>query len=256
MATQTQGIPTKPKPKVLVLGGSTQARALVTAIADRYCITLSLAGTTVAPSTAFPNSVTVRRGGFGGVDGLASALRNGHYVACIDATHPYAATMHANAVAACAQTKTPHLRIDRPAWQAPAGAMWIPVQDGAKAVAHVLAQGWRRVFVTTGRVHLDPWRGLGDRVTVIVRSIDPADLTGIDRVEAITQRGPFSIAAEMAILRHCDALVTRNSGGNDAKIQAAVATNTPILVWERPPAPAWVSVPDVPAALAWLAQQV
>lgn len=242
----------KSKPHVLVLGGSAQARQLIAAIADAYAVTLSLAGTTKAPSTQFPASVTRRTGGFGGVAGLVAYLEEAGVDAVIDATHPYAAQMHHNAAAACAQAGVPHLRLERPAWAPPAEAQWIEVDGGAEAVNIVCANGWQRVFVTTGRVFLDPWRGLGPGITVVVRSIDPADLTGIDQVEAITQRGPFTLDDEIAILQGCDALVTRNSGGDDAKIRAAVATNTPILAWRRPPLPACATVPDVAGAIAWL----
>lgn len=237
----------------MVLGGSTQARHLVDQLAGRYALTLSLAGATREPHMAYPPSVQLRSGGFGGIPGLVHYLRANRIAALIDATHPYAATMHHHAATACALVDVPHLRLDRPPWQPPPQVQWIDVADGSEAVARVRNEGWQRIFVTTGRVHLAPWRGLGDAITVIVRSIDPADLTGIDRVEAITGRGPFALADEMAILDTCDALVTRNSGGPDTKIQAAVATHTPILVWRRPPLPACDTVSEVADAIAWLA---
>lgn len=240
------------KSRVLVLGGSTQARQLINAIAADYAVTLSLAGTTRAPMPNLPATIDRRSGGFGGVNGLVAYLRETGVDAVIDATHPYAAQMHHNAASACTQAEVPHLRLERPAWTPPTGAQWIEVDDGYAAVAMVRAHGWHRVFVTTGRIFLEPWRGLGPDITVVVRSIDPADLSGIDQVEAITQRGPFSLEDEIAILQDCDALVTRNSGGDDAKIRAAVATNTPILVWQRPPLPACTTVSDVAGALAWI----
>lgn len=252
MAKEIHENPTISKPHVLVLGGSTQARHLIGAIAEDYAVTLSLAGTTRTPSANLPTTINRRTGGFGGVDGLVRYLGAHHVDALIDATHPYAAQMHHNAVAACTQAGVPQLRLERPAWQAPTGVTWIEVDGGADAVDQVRTHGWRRIFVTTGRVFLDPWRGLGPDITVVVRSIDPADLTGIDQVEAITQRGPFSVDDEIAILRDCDALVTRNSGGDDAKIRAAVQTHTPIVVWRRPPLPPCTTVPDVDGAIAWL----
>ena len=246
-----------PKPEaltnVLVLGGSTQARQLVHTIDPAYTVTLSLAGTTRNSSATYPPHVHVRVGGFGGAAGLAAYLKAHQIGALIDATHPYADTMHHHAVRACTATHTPYLRLDRPAWTPPPGATWIEVDGGGAAVETVLAQGWQRVFVTTGKMHLDPWRGLGEQVTVIVRSIDPADVHGIDRVETITQRGPFKVEDEQAILATCDAMVTRNSGGDEAKIRAAVTTNTPIVVLARPTLPPCETVSEVSDALAWLA---
>lgn len=256
MSKKVKVNPTMTKPHVLVLGGSTQARQLISTIADDYTITLSLAGTTRTPSPILPKTIQRRTGGFGGVNGLAAYLHDARVDAVVDATHPYAAQMHHNAVNACAQMCLPHLRLERPAWVPPAGAIWIEVEGGEAAVDQVRTHGWRRVFVTTGRVFLDPWRSLGPDITVVVRSIDPADLTGIDRVEAITQRGPFTLDDEVAILRECDALVTRNSGGDDAKIRAALLTQTPILVWRRPPLPPCTTVPDVSGVITWLRQTV
>ncbi|WP_336249757.1 precorrin-6A/cobalt-precorrin-6A reductase [Stomatohabitans albus] len=244
------GVPARPH--VLILGGSTQARHLTEALADQVAITLSLAGTTLHSQTELAPSVTVRRGGFGGVHGLISFLRTYQVRAVIDATHPYAATMHANVAAASQDAQIPHLRLDRPAWTPPPDATWIEVDGGEEAVAHVRAHHWQRVFVTTGRTYLEPWMGLGQAITVVLRSIDPADTTGIDRVETITQRGPFKYEDELAILERCDALVTRNAGGDDAKIRAAVATQTPILVWRRPPPPPGPLVMSVHAAVTWL----
>jgi len=48
-----------------------------------------------------------RIGGFGGADGLADFLRAQNIDAVIDATHPYAPRISANAVVACARARTP-----------------------------------------------------------------------------------------------------------------------------------------------------
>lgn len=239
-------------PAVLVLGGSTQARELVAQLVDHYQVTLSFAGTTSSTTSDFAPGVRVRRGGFGGVDGLVQYLREHDIVALIDATHPYAASMHRHAIAGSAKAKVAHMRLERPAWRAPKGAHWIEVNGGEEAVEQVLARGFQRVLVTTGKTFLDPWRGLGNQATVIVRSIDPADVTGIDQVETITKRGPFSYADEVALLATCDAMVTRNAGGDDTKIRAAIATHTPILVWRRPELPPCTCVESVEQAVAWL----
>jgi precorrin-6A/cobalt-precorrin-6A reductase len=75
--------------RVLVLGGTTEARLLAERLAGRpdLNMTLSLAGRTASPAR---QPVPVRRGGFGGVAGLAAYLVRERIDVLIDATHPYA----------------------------------------------------------------------------------------------------------------------------------------------------------------------
>src|ERR1700750_613266 len=62
-------------PRVLILGGTAEARQLAERLASRAELdfTLSLAGRTAAPAR---QPVPVRRGGFGGAAGLADYLIN------------------------------------------------------------------------------------------------------------------------------------------------------------------------------------
>src|ERR1700721_4325093 len=98
---------------ILILGGTTEARQLAQLLAARtdVVVPLALAGRTVSP---LAQPVPVRRGGFGGSAGLAQYLRDAGIYALIDATHPYAATISANAVSAARQTNTPLIALRRP----------------------------------------------------------------------------------------------------------------------------------------------
>ena len=92
--------------RVLILGGTTEARRLAERLAGRsdLAVTLSLAGRTAAPAA---QPVPVRIGGFGGAQGLADYLSAERIDALIDATHPYAAVISANAAAAAAAAGVP-----------------------------------------------------------------------------------------------------------------------------------------------------
>src|SRR5215471_21704704 len=74
--------------RVLILGGTMEARQLAERLAKRadFTVTLSLAGRTTAPAS---HPVPVRVGGFGGTEGLAAYLRNQGIDVLVDATHPY-----------------------------------------------------------------------------------------------------------------------------------------------------------------------
>lgn len=84
--------------KIPILGGIAEARELASRPADLgHAVTSSLAGRTQAPVLTAGN---VRVGGFGGAAGLAAYLRSAGIERLVDATHPYAGTISANAAAA------------------------------------------------------------------------------------------------------------------------------------------------------------
>ncbi len=85
--------------RILILGGTAEARQLAQKLADRddVAVTLSLAGRTATPA---PQGVPVRVGGFGGSKGLAQYLASERVNVLIDATHPYAASMSDHAARA------------------------------------------------------------------------------------------------------------------------------------------------------------
>ncbi|MGQ3281007.1 MAG: precorrin-6A/cobalt-precorrin-6A reductase, partial [Shinella sp.] len=94
------------KRRILILGGTTEARDLAGRLAGRpdLAVTLSLAGRTVDPA---PQPVPVRMGGFGGVPGLAAYLDEHAIELVIDATHPFARQISANARVASAAAGIP-----------------------------------------------------------------------------------------------------------------------------------------------------
>ncbi|WP_236045726.1 cobalt-precorrin-6A reductase [Streptacidiphilus fuscans] len=246
---------------VLVLGGTTEARLLAAELAARspaLRVTTSLAGRVEQP--ALPDG-GVRVGGFGGADGLAAWLRAEQVSAVVDATHPFAAGISANAAVAVAGTGVPLLALRRPSWRPVAGDRWHPVASLAEAAA-VLPELGSRVFLTTGRKDLAPFTGPDrlhalDRLRFLVRSVDPPAPPLPPNVEVVLDRGPFTLDGERALLRdhRIDVLVTKDSGGaaTAPKLTAARELGLPVVVVQRPPAPAGVPVAeDVEGALEWL----
>lgn len=235
--------------RLLILGGTGEAASLAKHLADRpdLQIVSSLAGRVAAP--VLPAG-TVRIGGFGGVDGLAAYLARERIGAVVDATHPFAARMSANAAEACRRTGVPLLAFVRPAWDAEPGDRWLPVADMAAAAA--LCRG--RVFLTVGRQELAPFAG--SDAWFLIRSIDPPDAPLPARHELILRRGPFSLADEIDLLRAyaVDLIVSKNSGGpaTYAKIAAARALGLPVVMVERPARPAVDEAHSLPAVGAWL----
>jgi precorrin-6A/cobalt-precorrin-6A reductase len=242
------------KPSILILGGTTEARELAGQIAawPHVDATMSLAGRTRTPAA---QSLPLRSGGFGGVDGLAGYLRDHRVNALIDATHPYAANMSAHATAAAQRTATPLLMLSRPAWVAVEGDHWIDACD-SNAAAELLGSQPRRVFLAVGRQQLAAFVRAPQHF-YLIRSIEQVDATvSLPRAQYLLERGPFDVQAERAtLIEHAiEMMVSKNSGGDAtyAKIAAARALGIPIVMIARPPPPAIACVDTVDAALAWL----
>lgn len=240
---------------VLLLGGTGEARALASLlVADGGDVLSSLAGRVSRP--ALPAG-RVRVGGFGGVDGLATFLVEHRVAVVVDATHPFAATISANAAGACARTGTPLLRLARPGWSTHPDAdawTWVDEVEGALGVPG------DRPVLTTGRQSLEaflPWAARA----VLARVVDPPDLVLPPTWRLVRSRGPYDLASERALLRGhgADLLVTKDSGGRltEAKLDAARELGVPVVVVRRPPGPAGAAaVADVDAARSWVLDRV
>src|SRR6202035_4794092 len=199
--------------RILILGGTAEARQLAGRLAGRagLDITLSLAGRTASPAA---QPVPVRVGGFGGAEGLAKYLIGERIDALIDATHPYANVISANAVAAARRSSVQLVALRRPPWIKVAGDRWIEVSDVREAV-RAIGQTPRRVFVALGRNELKPLRDAPQHY-YLIRSVDPVDPPlPLPHIGHVTGRGPFSEADDHALMteHRIDVVVAKNSGG-------------------------------------------
>ncbi|MFF3409411.1 cobalt-precorrin-6A reductase [Streptomyces sp. NPDC002742] len=238
-------------PHVLLLGGTTEARELAAELSARpgVRVTTSLAGRVSRPGALEGD---VRTGGFGGADGLARWLREHGVDAVVDATHPFASGITANAVRAAAATGIPAVVLRRPGWRPGPGDRWHQADSLAEA-ATLLPELGRRVFLTTGRLGLAAFADL-TRIHFLVRSVEAPEPPLPPDTEVLLARGPFTVDDEKSLLRghRVDVLVTKDSGGaaTAAKLTAARDLGLPVVVVRRPPLPEDVSaVPDVASAL-------
>jgi precorrin-6A/cobalt-precorrin-6A reductase len=240
--------------RILILGGTTEARQLAARLAQRrdLAVTLSLAGRTASPAA---QPVPVRIGGFGGAEGLARHLAAERIDALIDATHPYAAVMAANAARAAALAGVPLVALRRPPWTAVAGDRWIEVADVQTAVA-ALGGTPRRVFLALGRKELAPFEAAPQH-HYLVRSVDPVDPPlAVANATYVTGRGPFTESSDHALLsaHRIEIVVAKNSGGSAtySKIAAARALGLTVLLLARPPLPAVAAVTTIAEVEAFI----
>lgn len=239
---------------VLILGGTGEARELAALLVDRGLrVVSSLAGRVSAPRLPVGE---VRIGGFGGVDGLATYLRETGVRAVVDATHPFARVISGNAAAACASAGTPLLRLERSGWSAAPGADGWHWVDDHDAAAEATARLGRRPLLTVGRQSLDRFTGPLADVPAVVRVVDPPDHELPERWLVLRARGPYTEAGELELMeRHgIDVLVTKDSGGalTWPKMAVATASGIPVVVVLRPGPSAGVPVvPSVADAASW-----
>ncbi|GGM92448.1 precorrin-6A reductase [Lentzea pudingi] len=227
---------------ILILGGTGEAREL----ASRVPAVSSLAGRVSNPALPVGG---VRIGGFGGVDGLAQWLRDNDVSAVVDATHPFARQITANAFEACERVGVPLLILRRPGFAPQPGWHWVDsVADAARELTG------ERVFLTTGRQDLAEFAACPQ--WFLARMVEPPEPPMPQRIEVLLSRGPFTVDGELELMRsrEVDVLVTKDSGGSmtSAKLEAARRIGVPVVIVRRPPLPPADVVADVDAAVSWL----
>lgn len=241
--------------RILLLGGTQDARAIAQAlaklIAERGNIdaVLSLAGVTSNPPDF---GIKLRIGGFGGASGLAQFLIDEAVDLVIDATHPYASSMSANAAAATDQAQVKRMTLWRPAWQAEAADDWTQFSGWGDLFAAV--PNGANLFLAAGQ---DGMKSLGDedRFKVWGRAlVEPAHLP--KSVTLIKSLPAKTAAEEMALFEKLNIshVACKNSGGNAsrAKLEAARLLKLPVFMLGRPPsppAPLYESAADIIANL-------
>ncbi|WP_029352748.1 cobalt-precorrin-6A reductase [Bosea sp. 117] len=240
--------------RILLLGGTTEARLIAERLAGRGDIdlTVSLAGRTQNP-LAVPGAV--RSGGFGGAKGLAAYLAAERFDALVDATHPFAAGISANAAEAARLAGLPFLALRRPAWQPQRGDRWREAADIPAALA-LIGAAPRRVFVTLGRNEVGAIEAAPQHA-FLIRSIDPiVPRLKLSDARYIEARGPFEEAAERALLteHRIEVILAKNSGGaaSYGKLAAARVLGIEAVLIARPKLPDVPTVDRVDAVLEWM----
>ncbi len=236
--------------RVLLLGGTAEARQLAATLHPAVEVISSLAGR--VPNPALPVG-KVRIGGFGGADPFRQYLCDNEIGAVVDATHPFASAITARVARVCAQIGMPHLVLTRPAWE-PGDAQL--VSSTGQAAETIEKQRYSRVFLTTGRSEVAAFSD-SDAWFLIRVVTEPDPQTLPRRHTLLLSRGPYRYDDELALLREyrIDALVTKNSGGEltRAKLDAAGALGVPVIMVQRPPLPDGVAtVGSVDEATDWV----
>ncbi|MDI7863575.1 cobalt-precorrin-6A reductase [Rhizobiaceae bacterium n13] len=223
-----------PAERILILGGTREAadlaaRMVAEGVAE---VITSLAGRTREPA---PVAGTVRIGGFGGAEGLARYLLDNGITRVIDATHPFAKNISANAVLACRSTGIALETIERPAWKLQPGDNWTRVVSLEQAAA--LLPPDCRPFLALGRQYLSAFEPRHD-CHFVIRMVDPpATRLNFASHTLVLGKPAGAPSEEEDVFRLHDVthLVCRNSGGaaGYAKIVAARNMGLPVVMIDR-----------------------
>ncbi len=212
---------------------------------------LSYAGRTEAPRV---QAIPTRVGGFGGVEGLAAYMIREGVTHLVDATHPFAARISANAMAAATAAGVPLLALTRPEWVEGPGDRWIRVGNTGEAVARLGFEP-TRVFLALGRQTIGDFASAPQHF-YLLRFVDAAAPPALPRHHLVVDRGPFTLAGELALLREhrIQMVVAKNAGGSGAraKLDAARELGLPVVMVDRPFIPPRPQVGSVAAVLDWL----
>lgn len=214
--------------------------------------TISFAGRVERP---IRQPLPQRVGGFGGVEGFVAYLRREAVTHIVDATHPFAAQMSHNAVAAGHAAGVPLIALTRAPWVAGPGDRWTHVPDIAGAVA-ALDRPAQSVLLAVGRMHLRDFAP-NPQHSYLLRLVDPPVTPApFPRHHVVVDRGPFTEAGDLALMREhgIELVVSKNSGGSgaSAKIAAARELGLPVIMIARPQQPDRREAHGVSEVLDWL----
>ncbi|WP_041759649.1 cobalt-precorrin-6A reductase [Paraburkholderia phytofirmans] len=219
--------------RILLLGGTGDALRIARQLGPEHVY--SLAGLGKVPDDL---ACTVRVGGFGGSEGMARYIVDEGIDLVIDATHPYAAQISANAAQASRAARVPYWALHRPAWQPQAGDDWRMVGDWDE-LTDALAP-FRKPLFTLGREPLAHLYEIPPHQFWVVRCLEAHEDTA--RARILAARGPFTLEGERALfaLQAFDVLVSKNSGGQatEAKLEVARERGLPVVMLRRPELPA------------------
>jgi precorrin-6A/cobalt-precorrin-6A reductase len=219
--------------RVLLLGGIGEALAIARRLGPQHLY--SLAGLGKVPDDL---ACDVRVGGYGGAEGLAAFIGERGFDLLLDATHPYAAQISANAARAAQLAGVPCWALRRPGWQAGIDDDWRVVANWPELIEAL--EDFRCPLFTMGREPLEHLDEIPAHQHWTVRCLQ--SLPGNARAEVLGARGPFTLEGERELFTRLgtDVLVSKNSGSQatEPKLQVARERGVPVLILGRPALPA------------------
>lgn len=235
--------------RILIFAGTTEGRKLAETL-DQAGFSCEVCVATEYGREVMPEggNLHVREGRIG-EEGMEALMRQEHFLAVVDATHPYAVEVTEHIRHSAARTGLPYLRLSRDTKTEPEGAEHMPYiryADSAAESICYLKELPGNILLTTGSKELSLYTGepsLRDRLYVRVlpglESIAICKEQGLPGKQIIAMQGPFSEKLNEALIEQFEigVLVTKESGhagGFPEKIRAAEHAGIPVIVIKNP----------------------
>ena len=179
-------------------------------------------------------------------DELEKILREEKFNFLVDASHPYAKNISANAISAAQAAQVAYIRYERAAIDFAYEKIF--TVDSYEAAAIKAAELGKNIYLTTGSRNLKIFVDLLRDCNLTVRILPTAEVLtqcetlGLSPKQIVAMQGPFSTALNVELFKHAGAevIVTKNSGqigGADTKLAAAKILNLPVVMINRPKIP-------------------
>ena len=229
------------KPVIWLIGGTSEGRALIKAMADLDVELFVSVATDYGAELIEPQDNLTIMAERMDLAKMRTFLQN-HQPACvIDATHPYAAIVTATVQEACACEGAKYVRLLRPVGEA---GDYITVHDFPEAV-ELLNQVEGNIFLTTGSKNLKDFTAVEDykeRIALRVLPMENSLLSALEHgykpANIVCMQGPFSKELNVAMFKKfCSKyVVTKDSGevgGFAEKVEAANEAGAKLIVIGR-----------------------
>ena len=229
------------KPVIWLIGGTSEGRALIKAMADLDVDLFVSVATDYGAELIEPQDNLTIMAERMDLAKMRTFLQN-HQPACvIDATHPYAAIVTATVQEACTCENAKYVRLLRPVGEA---GDYITVHDFPEAV-ELLNQVEGNIFLTTGSKNLKDFTAVQDykerialRVLPMESSLLSALELGYKPANVVCMQGPFSKELNTAMFKKFRSkyVVTKDSGevgGFAEKVEAANEAGAKLIVIGR-----------------------
>lgn len=176
-------------------------------------------------------------------DELEKILREEHFNFLVDASHPYAKNISANAIAASNAAQVFYVRYEREEVNFDYEKIFY-VKNYEEAALKASELG-KNIYLTTGSRNLKIFVDLLKDCNLTARILPTADVLaqcevlGLSPKQIVAMQGPFSTELNVELFKHAGAevIVTKNSGqigGADTKLEAAKILNLPVVMINRP----------------------
>lgn len=229
------------KPVIWLIGGTSEGRALIKALANfNVELFVSVATDYGAELIERQDNLTILAERMD-LEKMRAFLQDHKPDCVIDATHPYATIVTATVQKACALESTKYLRLLRPVGEA---GDYIIAKDFSEAV-ELLNNLEGNIFLTTGSKNLKDFTGVENykerialRVLPMESSLQSALELGYKPANIVCMQGPFSKELNVAILKKFNSkfMVTKDSGevgGFFEKVTAAQEAGAKLIVIGR-----------------------